>query len=237
MPQLNQKLFRSDSRRTRRKQSLTLDAASVSRSICDNITPTQMPNVVSPLKAANASAAKHSSTRIHFAPACVVIAAHVALISLLMRQGVDRPTLEMSIEPMLVEVIPGTPSAMPEATSLPVPIAMPIALTPPMLPVESQAQTVTIDAPEIDPATAIDAAPYAARAELAPGTVATVILLLEIAPDGSVLSAQVVRSTSGDAANSAALDYARATRWTAGMIDGEPRAMQASLTVILGERS
>jgi hypothetical protein len=51
-----------------------------------------------------------------------------------------------------------------------------------------------------------------------------------------VLSAEVVRSNCGDAANAAALDYSRATRWMPGTIAGEPRAMQASLTVILGER-
>jgi hypothetical protein len=36
--------------------------------------------------------------------------------------------------------------------------------------------------------------------------------------------------------NAAAIDYAHATRWTPGTMGGEPRAMQASLTVILGER-
>jgi TonB family protein len=70
-----------------------------------------------------------------------------------------------------------------------------------------------------------------------PGFVATVILLLEISPDGSVMSAQVVRSNANDAANAAAIQYAHATRWMPGKIGGEPRAMQASLTVILGERS
>jgi hypothetical protein len=50
------------------------------------------------------------------------------------------------------------------------------------------------------------------------------------------MSAQVVRSNGGDAANAAAIQYAWATRWMPGKIGGEPRAMQASLTVILGER-
>ena len=95
---------------------------------------------------------------------------------------------------------------------------------------------VAIDAPRIDPTLAIDIAPYSARAELTPGLIATVLLLLEISPDGSVLSAQIVRSTAGDAANAAAIQYAHATHWMPGKVGGEPRAMQASLTVILGER-
>ena len=194
-----------------------------------------MLTVTSPLNVANDRATKHNSARFRLVAAFVVTAAHAALISLLMRQVVDQRKLELSAEPMLAEII-GAQSTVTPAPTSPAPVALPIELSLPSLPVETQVQTAAIDAPKIDPAAAIDAAPYEARAELAPGTVATVILLLEIAPDGSVLSAQVVRSNSGDAANAAALDYARATRWTAGLIDGEPRAMQASLTVILGER-
>ena len=88
----------------------------------------------------------------------------------------------------------------------------------------------------IDPTLAVDVAFYSARARLAPGMIATVLLLLDIAPDGSVTAAKVIRSDAGEDANLAALEYARATHWAPGMINGEPRAMQASLTVILGER-
>jgi hypothetical protein len=52
-----------------------------------------------------------------------------------------------------------------------------------------------------------------------------------------VLSAQIVRSNADEAANAAAINYARATKWIPGSIDGEPRAMQASLTVIFGEHA
>jgi len=58
---------------------------------------------------------------------------------------------------------------------------------------------------------------------------------VQIAADGSVISAEVVRSNGDDVTNAAAIDYARTTRWIPGVIDGEPKAMQASLTVILGE--
>ena len=79
-------------------------------------------------------------------------------------------------------------------------------------------------------------APFTARAQLDQGEVVTAILLLQVGADGKVISASVVRSNGDDTANEAAVEYARATRWIPGSIDGEPRAMQASLTVILGEK-
>jgi TonB family protein len=91
------------------------------------------------------------------------------------------------------------------------------------------------EAPKIDPDQWMNIAPFASRAQLAQGEVVTVILLLQIAADGSVISALVVRSNGNEAANEAAIEYAKATQWISGEIDGEPRAMQASLTVILGE--
>jgi hypothetical protein len=50
-----------------------------------------------------------------------------------------------------------------------------------------------------------------------------------------VIAARIVRSNGNASSEAAALDYARATRWIPGTIDGEPRAMEASLTVIFGE--
>jgi TonB family protein len=114
-------------------------------------------------------------------------------------------------------------------------IAQPIELDIPELPVSAQPE-MSIDSPRIDPSFTVDIAPYSARAELTPGIVATILLMLEISPDGSVLSAEIVRSSAGEAANAAAIKYAQTTHWMPGKIDGEPRAMQASLTVILGER-
>jgi hypothetical protein len=60
------------------------------------------------------------------------------------------------------------------------------------------------------------------------------MLLLQIGADGAVISAGIVRN-GGEAANTAAIDYARETRWIPGTIDGKSRAMQGSLTVILGD--
>ncbi len=92
-----------------------------------------------------------------------------------------------------------------------------------------------MESPRIDPSLALTTAPFVSRAQLLPGEVVTIMLLLQIGADGAVISAEIVRSNGGDAANVAAIDYARETRWIPGTVDGEPRAMQASLTVILGD--
>jgi TonB family protein len=109
-----------------------------------------------------------------------------------------------------------------------------VEMEPPTLPSDAILEP-QVEAPRIDPDSRIRIEPFAAQAQLPPGQVATVILTLQISADGSVMSAEVVRSTGTAAVNSAAIDYARATRWIPGFIDGEARAMQASLTVILGE--
>jgi TonB family protein len=139
------------------------------------------------------------------------------------------------MEPMLAELLAETSDEMPLVDSPSITLEA-VELEPPALEIETEADVPPIQAPKLDTEPAVDIAAYSARAELAPGVVTTVIVLLEIGPDGAVTAAQVLRSTAGEAADAAALDYARATRWTPGRIDGEPRAMQASLAVILGER-
>ena len=136
---------------------------------------------------------------------------------------------------MIAEILAVVPSETPAAGSQFIPVDQLVELAIPEPPLASQPE-MSIDAPRIDADLTVDIAPYATRAQLLPGMIATILMRLEIAPDGSVLSAQVIRSNGGDAANAAAIEYARATRWTPGKIGGEPRAMQASLTVILGER-
>jgi TonB family protein len=106
----------------------------------------------------------------------------------------------------------------------------------PALPTERENAELSMMPPTIDPDVRLDVASYTARANLPAGVVATVILLLDVGRDGTVTAAKVVRSSATEEANEAAVDYAKATRWMPGRIDGEPRAMQASLTVILGER-
>ena len=117
------------------------------------------------------------------------------------------------------------------------PADLPVLLEVPALPADSGLTELSIQSPIIDPEIRLDVSAYNARALLPPGSVAAVILLLEIGANGSVLSAQVVRSDTSESANEAAREYALATQWIPGRIDGVPQAMQASLTVILGERT
>jgi TonB family protein len=164
---------------------------------------------------------------------CGIAIGHVVLALLLMREPIALHKLRPEATPIMAEILmtdDGAKSAPVSELTTP---ELPVVLAPPSLPADtSEPQR---DMPRIDPEVRPDIASFSARAQLAPGTTATVMLTLEIAPDGSVMSAQVVRSNAGEAANEAAIDYARTTRWSPGMIDGEPHAMQASLTVILGE--
>lgn len=166
----------------------------------------------------------------------VVVFVHLGMMAVLASHGVPSRPQEFISQPMIAELLAAAPDesrVVDDQEGLDVGV---IDLALPELSMTLRPETA-IDAPRIDPSLTVDVAFYSARAGLAPGIIATVLLLLDIAPDGAVTSAQVIRSDAGDAANFAALEYARATRWTPGMIDGQPRAMQASLTVILGERS
>jgi hypothetical protein len=170
-----------------------------------------------------------------FIGACMVMTAHVAAICWLAAHTIGARRLDAAAEPMVAEVLLAERSDNVEAGVKIVTADPPIELDIPNLPISAQPE-LSIDSPRIDPSLSVDIAPYTVRAGLMPGFVATILLLLEIAPDGSVLSAEIVRSTAGDAANAAAIQYAHATHWMPGKVGGEPRAMQASLTVILGER-
>lgn len=162
-----------------------------------------------------------------------ILLAHVALIALLNRDDIPLHRLRPTAEPMIADIAPPAEQAATNENPALSFSEAPVQLPMPTLSVE--AFEPQRDAPQIDPNRRPDIASFSARAHLAPGTVATVLLMLEIAADGSVISAEVVRSNADEAATAAAVDYARSTRWTPGMIDGEPSNMQASLTVVLGE--
>lgn len=137
--------------------------------------------------------------------------------------------------PIVVDLVSGEEFAN-ETTREPASIDEPQELMePPQLPADAFLEP-QMELPRIDPDMQLVSAPFASRAQLEQGEVVTAILLLQVGADGKVISASVVRSNGDDFANEAAIDYARATRWIPGSIDGEPRAMQASLTVILGEK-
>lgn len=174
-------------------------------------------------------------TPARLASACLVAGAHIACICWLADRVIATRRPEIAAEPMVAEIFAATRSETPREGVRIIALEQPVELAVPELPVSSESE-MTVDAPRIDPSFSVDIAYYSARANLSPGVIATILLLLEIAPDGSVVSAQIIRSSAGDAANAAAMQYAQATRWMPGKVDGEPRAMQASLTVILGER-
>lgn len=110
-----------------------------------------------------------------------------------------------------------------------------VRLVVPELPANDLPTTAALDPPKIDPSFAPDMARFTERANLPFGQSVTVLLLLDIAADGSVITARVARSSGNDDANSAAIEYAYTTRWIPGTVDGQPQVMKANLTVILGE--
>lgn len=166
--------------------------------------------------------------------AAIILCAHGALAMLMMRDSVQSQVRHPAAEPLMVEILepqrPATPSLFYD--EMPTPH---VDLVAPELPAMDLPATAALDPPKIDPAFAPDMTRYTESAQLPFGQTATILLVLDIAADGSVITARVVRSSGNAAANHAAVEYAYATRWIAGTVDGEPRVMQAALTVILGE--
>jgi TonB family protein len=173
-----------------------------------------------------------------FAPRIVIVLAvglgHGGLAALFKLDPITVQRLQPDPGPITVELLASETLALVRDEGTLAVTDMVFELEPPRLPDDAIAKP-QIESPRIDGDAHVYIAPYTARAQLAHGEVATVILLLQIAADGSVISAELVRSNGKEAANAAAMEYARATRWIPGLVDGEPRAMQASLTVILGE--
>jgi TonB family protein len=126
------------------------------------------------------------------------------------------------------------PASRTEVDEIEPPISVPTPVFP-ELTTASLLTDPTIEEPKIDPMWGPNIAEFSERANLPAGKTIKVMLSMAIGADGGVISAEVIRSTGDEAANDAALDYARATRWIPGTVAGEARAMQASLTVILGE--
>ena len=172
-----------------------------------------------------------------FVVGSAIVVAHAVVALLLLQNTSDLRANREFVQPMVMEIIEPQPSSFLALNGELEPAEPAIVLKMPAVATEFESTEASLLPPKIDPDMRLDVASYSARALLPPGVVATVILALEIGPDGSVMSAKVVRSNAEDAANQAALAYALATQWMPGRIDGEPRAMQASLTVILGEQN
>jgi TonB family protein len=166
--------------------------------------------------------------------ALAILLAHMGIMSLLRQDPIDVRRLRADYEPMFAELI--TSDARPETRDPPIAAVLDpsLELQPPALPPDAIPKSQVV-APRIDPEWRLDLGPFISRAQLDHNEVVTVLMILQIAADGSVISAAIVRSNGDDAANSAAIDYAKTTRWIAGEVDGESQPMQASLTVILGE--
>lgn len=166
-----------------------------------------------------------------------IVTLHVA-ITVLMVRGTSRLKIdEVPVMPIVANVVELQTSSFLSLDQELEPAKLAVAIRMPTLPLDSHTMEAALQPPIIDPEMHLDVSAYSARALLPAGSVAAVILLLDIGSNGSVLSAKVTRSDASEAAKEAAVDYALATRWIPGSVDGEPTAMQASLTVILGERT
>jgi TonB family protein len=166
----------------------------------------------------------------------IVAGAHVMIVVHWIANPMSVRIAHDAVEPMYAEFFSAEPpdeSVFKTEANWP-PISGPIPELP-ELAVASLMAEPPIEGPMIDPMWGPDIAEYSERANLSAGKTVKVILTVAIGADGAVISAEVLSSTGDEAANDAALDYARATRWIPGTVGGEPRAMQASLTVILGE--
>jgi len=93
--------------------------------------------------------------------------------------------------------------------------------------------TGATSAPHLARVQRVDPAAFARRARLPPGHAFTVLLRIEVREDGSVSSADLVR-TSGDAlADTAAIAYALELRWVPGTVSRSPTTMRVNFPVTL----
>lgn len=98
---------------------------------------------------------------------------------------------------------------------------------------EESSRGSTFRAPQIDSSTEVDATTYARKAGLLPGARASVLVAVLIDANGNVVKAFIVKGSGDDRIDQAASDYARVMHWIPGSIDGEPRAMQTQVTIVL----
>jgi TonB family protein len=93
--------------------------------------------------------------------------------------------------------------------------------------------TASSSAPQLSQFQPVTSALFARRAGLAPGHAASVVLVVEILPDGTVGSVQVTRSFGDPTVDAAAVAYARRLRWIPGTQNHQAQAMRISLPVTL----
>jgi TonB family protein len=78
-----------------------------------------------------------------------------------------------------------------------------------------------------------DPARFSADLHLAAGQSATVVLVIEVRPDGSTGSSEISKSSGNSAADAAAIQYAQTLHWIPGTRDRRARSMRVRFPVTL----
>jgi TonB family protein len=93
--------------------------------------------------------------------------------------------------------------------------------------------TAPASAPTLSRFQPVDPAVFARLAGLRAGQVASVVLTVEVLPDGTVGSVEVTRGMGDSAVDAAAVAYVRHLRWIPGTREHHAEAMRISLPVTL----
>ena len=88
-------------------------------------------------------------------------------------------------------------------------------------------------APQLSRFQPVDPASFARRAGLTPGQVASVLLTVEVLPNGRTGTVEVLRGFGDAMVDAAAVAYARQLRWTPGTQNHHARPMRINLPVVL----
>lgn len=88
-------------------------------------------------------------------------------------------------------------------------------------------------APRLSRVQSASPVPFAIQAGMQPGQVATVVLIVEVLPDGSVGTISVSRGNGNPIVNEAAIEYARTLRWIPGTINQRNESMRISVPITL----
>jgi TonB family protein len=93
--------------------------------------------------------------------------------------------------------------------------------------------TGPFSAPHLARVQSADPRTFAQRAHLPPRSTVTILLRVEVREDGSVGSADIVRTSGNTAADAAAIAYAQDLRWVPGTNNRIPKTMRVNFQVTL----
>ncbi|MBK6598190.1 MAG: energy transducer TonB [Proteobacteria bacterium] len=179
--------------------------------------------------------------------AVLVLLLHIVALRLSLVAGISVPAFESQRKSLVVINLPSVVSA-PNPVRINAPInlhavaielSLPIVDYPEDAPlVESAVGTVRrrqvlipFRAPRPDPSMPIDLATFAARTGLPKGQSAAVILAVDVLADGATGDVTIETSSGNVAIDQLAIDYARALRWLAGIIEDQNRTVRVRLPV------